>query len=434
MKSATETFFADKTVFSEAVNAYLPGTAYVSLAQEGIRKIDCAVTLGDRVEEGQIIAGKNNAHAAAIHAPIPGIIENFVSCLMPDGKAGLAVKIRLSGAFSYLGKSAVKSDWKSLNKRQLYHILAEKGVVNLFSRPVCLAEEMRELKKNKDHILIVRLNDEDSSQQTDSFIARRYQTEIAEGAAILVKAADIAGVVLLYDKNREPPDREEFASQINGAEIISVPVAPRQYLSSTVQAIISTVRQRQAGPVFDAIAHTDLFVDASTLLNVYRAVVFSLPVMENIIHVSGSVIHKPGIFSVRNGTLVRNLVEECGGFNKPYSAVVINGVIAGMSITTLDMPITKQVKSIRFLHRWELPDQSAQECIRCGNCTAICPSQLDPGILFSYVCGIKIVDPAYIASAALCEDCALCNTVCPSRLPLCQYISLLKEAVLREKK
>jgi electron transport complex protein RnfC len=432
MKGVPDTFFSDNTVFSNAINAYIPGTAYVPLSPGGQR--ECSVTPGDAVEEGQIIARGRKSDSAAIHSPIPGIVENFVSCLMPDGKPGLAAKIKLSGAFTYLGKPAEKTDWESLTKTQLRALLAEKGVLNLFAEPVSLAEEIAGLKKKQGRILIVRLNDEDPSQKTDSFIAHKYQTEIAEGAAVLAKAAGIVGVALLYDKNGTVPNREEFSSQIHGAEIGLVPVVPRRYFSGTVNEIVAAVKQIHTGSVFDGAAYTDLFVDATTLLNVYRAAVFSLPVMEHIVHISGSVIKSPGIFSIRTGTLIRNLIEECGGFVRPGPVVVVNGVVTGMSITALDTPITKQVKSIRFLHRRELPDQHAYECIRCGNCKNICPNHLEPAVFFAHISGITIADPAYLASAVLCENCALCNTVCPSRLPLCQYITLLKEAVLREKK
>jgi electron transport complex protein RnfC len=434
MKGITDTFFSDKTIFSNAINAYIPGTAYVPLPLSSMHESSYAISPGDSVTEGQIIARGRNSNAAAIHSPIPGVVENFVSCLMPDGKPGLAAKIKLSGAFSYLGKPVIKSDWELLTKTQLCRMLAEKGILNLFSEPVSLAEKIVGLKKRKDRILVIRLNDEDPSQKTDSFIAHRYQTEIAEGAAVLVKAANIEGVALLYDKNGQAPDREEFSSQIHPAEIELVPVVPHRYFAGTMNEIVTAIRHIHPGSIFDSITRTDLFVDATTLLNVYRAAVFSLPVMESMVHISGSVIKSPGIFSIRTGTLICDIVDECGGFIEPSSIVVINGVVIGMSITALDTPVTKQVKSIRFLHRRELPDQNAYECIRCGNCKTICPNQLEPAVFFAHISGIEIMDTAYIASATLCENCALCNTVCPSRLPLCQYTTLLKEAVLREKK
>jgi electron transport complex protein RnfC len=196
--------------------------------------------------------------------------------------------------------------------------------------------------------------------------------------------------------------------------------------------MVAAVKQQRPDSIFERATHTDLFVDPATLLNVYRSAVFSLPVMDNIVHITGSAINTPGIFYIRQGTLIRDLIEECGGFQRPFTVLVINGVVSGMSVTALDTPVTKQVKSIRFLDRWEVPGQRAEECIRCGKCKTICPNKLEPAVLFSHICGMRIADPEYIASAVLCEDCALCNTVCPSRLPLSQYISLLKEAVLHE--
>jgi electron transport complex protein RnfC len=405
---------------------------YVGLCPEYVREVTCSIAEGDTVAEGQIIARGKGANAAAIHSPIPGIVEKFVKCPMPDGKPGLAAKIKLTGEFTHLGKPAQKTDWESLTRMHLLRTFAEKGVLNLFSEPVSLADKIAGMKKTNNRILIVRLFDNDTSQKTDSFIARRYQTEIAEGAAILAKAANIEGVALLYDKNGDKPDFEEFSSQIRASEIAFVPVSFRRYFTLTEREMVSEVRRPRAASVFQEAAHTDLFCDPATLFNVYRSVVFSSPVMDTVVHITGSAIKTPGIFFIRHGTLIGDLIEDCGGFIKPCPVFVINGVVTGMSVTALDTPVTKQVKSIRFLDNWEVSGQRAETCIRCGRCKTICPNKLDPAILFASICGMKIADPEYIASAALCENCSLCNTVCPSRLPLSQYISLLKEAVLHE--
>ena len=97
---------------------------------------------------------------------------------------------------------------------------------------------------------------------------------------------------------------------------------------------------------------------------------------------------------------------------------------------SINVPITKCVKSISFLPENQLPDQLQEECIRCGNCQKICPVGLFPESLYRVSLQLNPEDN-YVSftrqTAILCTECGLCNSVCPSRIPLCQIISKLKD-------
>jgi electron transport complex protein RnfC len=150
--------------------------------------------------------------------------------------------------------------------------------------------------------------------------------------------------------------------------------------------------------------------------------------METFVHVSGTCIKTQGIFSIRIGTLIQNIAEECGGFDKQPELIIINGRVLGISVNKLDIPVTKYVKSIRFLQKTDIPDQTQNKCVRCGHCRSMCPALLEPDLLFAHVAGIKPASAKAVLSSVLCTNCALCNACCPARLPLSQFISFLKES------
>jgi electron transport complex protein RnfC len=425
----------DSSVFSTSVSAFLPDTAYVAFSQDGMKPLEACVSPGDTVSEGEVIARSKDKTIAAIHAPIPGRVECFAVCHTPNGKKTPAAKIRLSGVFSYLGKPLTISPWNSEKRKKLINMLAEKGIVNTFTRPRSLRREIAELPKKKGCIIAVRLFDNDPSQNTDSFIAAHHASEIMEGAALLAYAVDAAGIVFLYDEEKLPSWRETYASFDYHTAVCFVRITAKKYPSGTTSAITEAVREYSAASkkdsndaVFAAISYQDIFVDSATLLNVYRALVLGIPVLETYIHISGSVIKTPGIFSVRIGTLIQNIIDECGGFIKQPGLVIINGKAAGISINKIAVPVTKYVKSIRFLQKHEIPDQKQCQCIRCGQCRRICPHSLEPDVLFAHASGLKAASDETVLSSILCSDCALCNASCPSRLPLCQFSSFLKES------
>ena len=101
----------------------------------------------------------------------------------------------------------------------------------------------------------------------------------------------------------------------------------------------------------------------------------------------------------------------------------------------MDIPVSKDVKSVSFIPQAKVPDQQIEDCSRCGNCIDICPVGLYPESLYrSYTTQNKDDDHLNIITqtAILCTECALCNSVCPSRIPLSQIIKSLKEKPPKE--
>jgi len=76
---------------------------------------------------------------------------------------------------------------------------------------------------------------------------------------------------------------------------------------------------------------------AQTLEAVYQAVVMDRPLCERVVTVSG-VVREPGNLQVRIGTSVRELIEECGGFEEPPGTVVVGGPMTGCALADLDVP------------------------------------------------------------------------------------------------
>ncbi|HAH62217.1 MAG TPA: hypothetical protein DCL73_09000, partial [Treponema sp.] len=111
--------YADKRrLLKDAVNAFLPRVVTVPLSQETGYRCSSLVKKGDTVREGQIIAVPRtdslSGNPAKIHSPVPGVVEDIVLCTCPDGRQGEAVKIRLAGSFTYLGKKKITVDWTIL--------------------------------------------------------------------------------------------------------------------------------------------------------------------------------------------------------------------------------------------------------------------------------------------------------------------------------
>lgn len=408
--------------YTEMLNAFIPSEAIISLTQDALGQTSCLVKENDVVTEGQIIATGRGLRSSVIHSPLPGIVSGFISCSMPDGRRTEAVKIKMKGEFSLFGKPKTETIWKSFPSSSLRRIIADAGIINTFGKFFPLAYQLeKHIEKKIPPVLIIRMFDEDPSNTVDRFIAEKYNTQITEGAAIIASALETEDIVFVY-----PSDFSgTIASlpEIKNVKTISMDtsVYPCGGSKQLLQAIVK--KGFWGTDSFD----DKLFLDSSTVYSVYEAVVHGVPAMEKIIQVGGDALVGDGLLKVRLGTTIRSLASEYGGFETDNPKIIINGLLKGTNISDYDTPITKYVKSIFFMKNKASMKPKSYECIKCGRCRSICPSNIKPDILYSSYHFNQNISQEYIKVAKDCTDCMLCNSTCPSRLPLYQTISILKE-------
>jgi electron transport complex protein RnfC len=183
-----------------------------------------------------------------------------------------------------------------------------------------------------------------------------------------------------------------------------------------------------------SLAKTDLFTDASSMLEVYNAVLLNSPAISRHIHFSGNCLYSSCMLNVKVGTPIKDIVSQLGGFSKTPSLIIINGELGGASAQSLDMPITKDIKSIKFVSSRKYTDEQVYSCINCGNCRYICPVKIAPDLLYNSVVTASSLSEEVENSTLICNSCGLCSTVCQARLPLAKTISLLKEYILNNQK
>ncbi|MCR4713291.1 MAG: 4Fe-4S dicluster domain-containing protein [Treponemataceae bacterium] len=403
------------TSFSEAVDAYMPLYDFVPLKDaEGNLSVQ-KTAVNSRVTEGQVL-GKFDAYSASVHAPVPGVLTEYKTLPMPDGKLSEVAVIKLEGEFTFKGKKLRSRSWDSLSSVDLCSILAENGVINTFDTPQSLAREILELNNdyNSRPALSVRLFDADPSICTDSFITVKKTQEILEGVEVIAKAMSAEKIFIFHDKSIKIP------AQIPHDKMVFIVVPESKQLMCGKREIDILLENNKYE------YKTSIAIDSSTAFAAYEAVVLQKPLLERFVQVSGTSLKKNIMFKVRIGTPIRKLVEQCDGFKKKPYKIIINGLIKGTAIRDPDTPVTSIVKSITILSKKSVPDQEQTHCIHCGNCHRACPVKLHPDAFFDYYYYHTELPEPFLKTSLLCTQCGLCNTSCPARLPLFQSIAIVR--------
>lgn len=420
--------------YTYSQRAFLPRELIIPLSQENESLYKSTVKVGDIVKEGDVIASCGENETTYIHAPLPGTITEFSTCTSPNGKKDECIKIKFSGAFTYLGKKHIEKDAVSEPSYTVIKKLIENGVVNTFktSAPESLGLQIKEIVADRKvkRNLVVRMFDEDPYRITDSLMCKFYFDEIAKGAKVLASVLEAEGIVFAIDQKYT--SKELFFKQ-EYAGIKGLDMNIKRYPCGTPREIVSAfVRGPLKKNCNFTLTKKDLFIDASTAYEVYKAAVLSIPSVDKYVHFSGDCLNVSCLLEVKVGTKLRDIVSQLGGFVKEPELIVVNGLQCGTSVHSLDVPITKYVKSVEFLSHNKKTDRQLHTCINCGNCRFACPTKLSPDILYNNTVKFKRLNERYAASVFACIECGLCNTVCPARLPLCQVITLLKNNLSSE--
>lgn len=414
-------------------NAFLPNVATVPLSQETNCSCKCLVSKGDFVKEGDVIArpASENGYKAVIHSPIPGKVIDIVSTLCPNGTLDYSVKIQLQGSFSYTGKPFGINDWKSYSASTIVTKITEYGVINTFfsNESLSLGEQIKKQSKRQTKSLVIRLFDEDFTRITDSLFTKHFLSEILEATKIVSKAMSADNIVFVVAPNFKKIC-PIFFEQIKDEIILEVNA--KKYTSGFKREITKTFNKVFKKQIDTVLSEDDLFIDSSTLYEVYRTIVQGIPSTSRFIHFSGNCIQPSCFIDVKIGTTINEVIKQLGGFKENPSLIIINGRICGFSVNSLDIPITKYVKSIEFISRLKRTDYQIHSCVYCGNCRYVCPEKLSPDIIYNYMSNNKVITEQFINSSLFCTNCGLCNSVCPSRLPLSQTICVLKQKLERK--
>ena len=165
--------------------------------------------------------------------------------------------------------------------------------------------------------------------------------------------------------------------------------------------------------------------NVSTMVGLYKAIKYNMPVIKRFITITGDGIKNPMNFRVRVGTSVKDLLSQyCGGYIHPEKdkVFIIGGPMMGNSVPSDDIIITKTVTSIIILDKEE---QIEQPCVRCGSCVLSCPVHLEPVQIMN---AVKSLDKERIKmlNPLRCIECGLCAYSCTSKIQVTDYIRRAK--------
>ena len=403
---------------SGITNAAVPSRALIPLLQHAGKTALCLVKPGDRVREGMLIGKADGSRSANVHASIPGIVIEVRDHLLPTGELCAAVAIELGGEFDTSGKPRSRREWESLSRLDLLDRIRGGGVVGLGGGSIPTHLKLAVSPGSSSSLLVANGVECEPSLCADDALLREKASDMMEGLRICQALLTPARTVIALGEHSEDlvPEFERLVRQ--KAMKVDVAVLPSRYPYGHEQLVLVALGCRPPGSESSATV-----LNVATLYAVFEAVVLDKPLFERVLTITGSAVRHPRNLKVRFGTSIGDLLEECGGLGSEAAKIVMGGPMRGVSIDSLDLPVTKGTSGIiafggpAALQKTELP------CIRCGSCIEACPWDLVPTRLSKLV---RVGEAATADREGLsrCTECGCCAYACPSRIPL---VAVLRE-------
>ena len=255
-----------------------------------------------------------------------------------------------------------------------------------------------------------------------------HSGKIVDGLRAVMRALNVKRGVIAIEDNK-PEAIEAMRKAASGREGVEIAVMRTKYPQGGEKQLIKAVTGREVPSGKLPIEVHTIVMNVGTAAAVADAVIDGRPLIDRITTVTGCVQH-PANLRLRIGTIIADVIGECGGFSEEPGKIVFGGGMTGLCVPDTDVPMTKANNGIVVYNVKDARSVDESPCIRCGRCVDACPMHLVPP---SIAAAYKNGDPAAMEKLDVgsCMECGCCSFACPAHRHIVQTMRMAKDAVRR---
>ncbi|MBI3566969.1 MAG: electron transport complex subunit RsxC [Gemmatimonadetes bacterium] len=406
-----------------------PDELVLPLRQHAGKPAKLCVKVGDHVERGDTIAEADGFISVPIHASAAGTVTAVEFWPHPDGSYAEAVRIAVDKYAAQVPRPRIVPKWEGLTTEQVVKAVQQAGVVGLGGAAFPTHVKLAPPKEYAVHTLIINGAECEPYLTSDHRTMAEYPDRVLFGIRVMMHAMGVKKCVVGIEKNK--PDAiaamQRAVPKDLDVEILPLTVKyPQGAEKMLIKAVTGVEVPSGKLPVTVGVVVQNVG-SVAAIAEVFET---GLPLIERIVTVTGHGLNKPQNLIVPVGTKLRDLIAYCGGVTPDAAEVILGGPMMGTAVANLDAPVVKGTTGVVVLAKHETRGETVYPCIHCGRCLDACPVFLNPSHLgdLARVGRYDEMTDAHLADCMLCGSCAF---VCPSNIPLAQLFQASKAALRR---
>lgn len=417
----------------------LPKQLILPLQQHIGRQGDLLVKVGDKVLKGQALTQSSNPMAVPIHAPTSGTVSAIKKSVIahPSGLSELCIFIDVDFEDTWRARE-ICQDFTKLSNQTIINKIADAGIAGMGGAG--FPTHIKVNTKPDIDFLIINAAECEPYITADDLLMCEQSEAIIDGIKILDKLLNPAFILIGIEDNK-PKAIKALQHATKHIDKIRVCVLPTKYPTGGEKQLIKVLTGKEVKSGALPIHSRIVVQNVATCFAVSDAVINDIPLIRRVVTLTGQALSKPQNVWALLGTPVNYLLEQADFITEQDSSIsnppiIMGGPLMGFSILNELVPIVKTSNCILAPSKIEMPSafdnhSSEVECIRCGQCAEVCPSQLLPQEL---QWSAKAKDHQQLTKLNLfdCIDCGACAYVCPSQIPLVQYYRIAKAEIRQQ--
>ena len=408
-----------------------PEEVVLPLRQHAGAPAKLVVKKGDRVIRGDVIATAAGFVSAPVHASASGVVAEIGLWPHPDGSMSEAVRIAVDRFSPQVMRPRMVPHWEKLTSHEVVAAVQSGGVVGLGGAAFPTHVKLAPPADMQVHTIILNGAECEPYLTTDHRIMVEYPQRVQLGARIMLRTLNAKRVVIGVERNKPDAIAALRATLPNDIDVSVLPLTVK-YPQGAEKMLILAVTGREVPSGKLPVSLGVVVQNVGSAASIGEIFETGMPLLERIVTVSGPGVKNPANLIVPVGTKVGDLLEMCGGVTDDAAEILFGGPMMGMAQSNLDTPVIKGTTGVVVLTASQIPGARSYPCIHCGRCLDACPMMLNPSLLGDLARTARYgeMEKEHLMDCMLCGSCSY---VCPSNIPLAQLFQASKTALRRVK-
>ena len=391
------------------------------------------VKVGQEVVRGEPIARAAGFVSVPMHAPATGVVRAIDLCATAEGPKADAIFIKVYEAATQAVLYDAPVDVEAMSPDEIVLAVQDAGLVGLGGAAFPSHVKLKPPKDKVIETVVVNGCECEPYLTCDHRIMLEKTDQLLRGVRIALRATGAKRAMIGVEDNKLDAV-QAIAAKLPADGTITVHAVETKYPQGAEKMLIDSLLGKQV-PSGGLPADIGVAVfNVGTLAQIGELLPRGRGLIERVVTVSGPGVERPGNYLVPVGTPIRFLLEHVGTKNDA-NEVILGGPMMGMSVASIDVPVTKAMSGI-VVYEKDHADQKHRfvfPCIKCARCVEACPMHLNPSMLGQLARKRQYDVMEQQFNLNDCFECGCCAYVCPSNIPLTQYFRIAK-AINREQK